>query len=117
VKSERGEYQMNIAELVGKKAIRTKPMQIREKEEIMAFTGMRLPKYDYSYTTEPIEILKVTDNHIVYKSNHFEGKFLLDNRWIDNNWEDYSKLLKTDNNCGVSDEIIQEINDLDKDVD
>jgi hypothetical protein len=105
---------MNIAELVGKKAIRIKPLQIREKEEIMPFTGRRLPKYDYSYTAEPIEILKVTDNHIVYKNNYFEDKLLLDNRWIDDNWEDYDRLIEINDNCGLSDKIIQEINELHK---
>ena len=84
---------MKPEELIGKLAIRTNPP--RELG-------------DYSYTSEPIRIIKVTKNHIVYdhvgtlEENIFEDKtYILDKRWIDDNWEDYNELIGEDNTIGT----------------
>ncbi len=86
---------MKATELIGKLAIRTKPV-------FLGFEGLR-ENCDYSYTTTPIRILKVTDNHIIY--NHVgtseekifgKKKHILNLRWLDNNWTDYNKLMKLD---------------------
>ena len=85
---------MKARDLIGKLAIRTNPIILGEN----FITGKA--NYDYSYTTSPIKILKVTDNHIVYnysgtsEEKIFEGQYILDKRWIDDNWEDYEKLMK-----------------------
>lgn len=74
---------MNTNKLIGKWAIRTKPM-IYEN-------GVK----DWSYTDDPVFILKVDDSHILYKHYLLENKepYILDNRWNDNNWIDYKKLV------------------------
>lgn len=87
---------MKANKLIGRLAIRTKPVSYGRNN----FTGEE--NRDYSYTSEPIHILKVTDNHIVYDYNGtnneiFEGKHILNNRWLDDNWIDYEKLMKNDN--------------------
>ena len=76
---------MKPEQLIGKLAIRTQPPK-----------GLD----DYSYTTETIRIIKVTENHIVYdhvgtlEEKIFEDKkYILDKRWIDDNWEDYNELI------------------------
>ena len=74
---------MKASELVGKRAIRTKPVDLGNGSK------------DYSYTTSPIEIVKVTDNHIVHKYKMFgeEHVSILGERWMDNNWIDYNELI------------------------
>jgi len=85
---------MELKKLEGKLAIRKEPI----------FLGLddmtRKKNYDYSFTTSPIKILKVTDNHIVYnyegtKEEKFFGKepSILNKRWIDYNWIDYEELV------------------------
>lgn len=77
---------MNIKEMVGKKAIRTAPINYGN--------GCK----DYSYTEEGLLILNVTNNHIVVENT--EGgilknrRHILDSRWIDDNWEDYDELMR-----------------------
>ena len=86
---------MEAKNLIGKLAIRKKPIKLG----ICDFTGEC--NYDYSYTTSPIRILKVTDEHIIYnhKATDEESIFgdkvcILDSRWNDDNWTDYEKLIK-----------------------
>ena len=76
--------------LIGRLAIRTKPVNCG--------VGVK----DYSYTTEPIKILKITDSHIVYsheetKEEPIFGKkiHILDSRWLDDNWIDYDELIES----------------------
>jgi len=76
---------MEAKDLVGKLAIRTGPVAYG----------------DWSYTTSPIKIVKVTDAHIVvsYEGTD-EGKifdtdlFILNTHWLDDKWTDYEKLIK-----------------------
>lgn len=71
---------MNIRELIGKMAIRTKPTK----------SG------DYSYTNSGIKILKVTDTHILHQCNYSKDNIniLINDRWDDDCWEDYDKLME-----------------------
>lgn len=85
---------MKVMNLIGKLAIRTKPICYGRDD----FSLEKIK--DYSYTTEPIHILKVTDSHIIYnyQRTNQEGIFgcktyLLDSRWNDNNWIDYEELM------------------------
>ena len=76
---------MNINELVGKKAIRTGPVDLGNGRK------------DYSYGTEPLLILAVTEHHVVveYVESFMKGKrHILDSRWNDENWDDYNELMK-----------------------
>ena len=76
---------MNVKELIGKKAIRTGPVSYGNGRE------------DYSYTTDSLLILAVTDTHIVYEhtDSMFKGRrSILDKRWLDDNWGDYDELMK-----------------------
>lgn len=77
---------MKANELIGKKAIRTGPTCYG----------------DYSYTTEPLLIVKVTENHILTKypeENMFskitkdDRPHILNKRWNDDNWTDYDELM------------------------
>ena len=74
---------MKASELVGKNAIRTK---------CTAYG-------DYSYTDNPIHILKVTTDHILYTYLGNEAKIfgdevnILNNRWVDDCWTDYDELI------------------------
>ncbi len=86
---------MKAIELVGKLAIRTNPIKLG-RDFITEENN-----YDYSYTNEPIRILKVTDNHILttHKGTKLEKIFrndihILDKRWNDDNWTDYEELIK-----------------------
>ncbi len=76
---------MEAKDLVGKLAIRT----------------FRTNSRDWSYTSSPINILKVTKNHIMF--NHIgtreEGIFgdevrILNHEYLDKCWADYKKLVK-----------------------
>jgi hypothetical protein len=74
------ERRMKAEELVGRLAIRTDP-----------YLG-----YDWSYTDEPVFIIKVTKNRIVYRHDNnkiFKGRYTLDKGWLDNNWTDYEDLI------------------------
>lgn len=86
---------MEAKKLIGKLAIRTKPIILGRNN----FTGKEC--YDFSYTTSPIRILKVTENHILMTSKSIgdekifvEDIHILDRRWVDDNWEDYEELIK-----------------------
>jgi len=74
---------MRAKELVGKMAIRTAPVQYGNGNQ------------DFSYTSDPIEIAKVTENHIVYNREMFgeQHTSILNNRWLDDNWTDYVELM------------------------
>jgi hypothetical protein len=67
---------MKANELVGKEVLRTNPADIGNGY------------HDYSYTSNPIKILKVTDFHIYYQSDYgFDS--ILNIRWLDDNWIEY----------------------------
>ncbi len=70
--------------LVGKKAIRTKPVKLGNGS------------YDYSYTDSPITILAVTDSHIVCRSGwcNSRDRHILDARWVDDGWTSYDGLME-----------------------
>jgi hypothetical protein len=78
---------MKASDLIGKNAIRTKPMNIGD--------GVQ----DYSHNRSPIHIVNATDSHIVYEYLEEYDKFLsgkkriLDCRWCDDNWIDLEFLL------------------------
>ena len=85
---------MKANKLINKLAIRTRPVKLG----INSITGEIL--YDYSFTTSPIRILKVAENHIVYDLKNTseevifgERTLVLDDRWIDDNWTDYEELI------------------------
>ena len=85
---------MKAKDLIGKLAIRTKPVVVNDG-------GVK----DYSYTTTPIHITNVTDNHIVYdlegtKEESIYGKntYILNSIWLDDNWEDYENLINPKKN-------------------
>lgn len=77
---------MNVKQLIGQNAIRTKP----------TING------DHSYSNEPLLILNVTENHIIYI--HLENSWwaksfsneprILDLKWMDDNWINYDKLIE-----------------------
>ena len=76
---------MKASELVGKLAIRTE----------------RTKSGDGSYTTEPLNILKVTGKHIIYNHIGTREEFMfgdkihiLHGEWLDDNWIDYNELIK-----------------------
>jgi hypothetical protein len=83
-------------ELVGRNAIRTKPI-------IGSDEG-------WGYCTNPMKILAATEYHIVCERNRM--KFLLDSRYIDNCWTDYEELMKLADkeHVEVLQNIIQQIN-------
>lgn len=83
-----------LKNLEGKLAIRTKPVNLGKN-----FIGEYC--YDYSYTSSPVRILKVTESHIVYdrvgtgeEKIFGNKKSILDKRWIDDNWTSYDELLE-----------------------
>ena len=86
---------MEAINLIGKLAVRTKPVIIGRDD--LTLEEIK----DYSYISEPIKILKVTESHIIYSfkdtkdENLFgENPHLLDERWNDKNWVDYKELIK-----------------------
>lgn len=91
-------------ELIGKKAIRTNPCELRSAEEcsggLFGDVGIGLARHDYSFSSSPIIILVATENHIVYSRTEDEQKIfgnkpsVLDRRWCDDNWTDYDELMK-----------------------
>ena len=102
---------MYATELIGKKAIRTRPCSLSIKGEddspLMGLMGMATrtgARYDYSHTSEPLIILAATESHIITKrlDDSFivkmsDGKnkpHILDCRWCDDNWTDYDELMK-----------------------
>jgi hypothetical protein len=92
-------------QLIGKKAIRTKPGILSPADDIgdiPSFFGIgtRKATLDYSFSERPILILAATESHIVFKFCNREertygaDKHILDNRWCDENWTDYDELMK-----------------------
>lgn len=76
---------MNAKELIGKKAIRTAPVDLKNGRK------------DYSYNNEGLLVLAVTGTHLVVE--HVESfakgsRHILDSRWLDDNWGDYDELMK-----------------------
>lgn len=87
---------MHPSELIGKQAIRTKPVKDGYVEQ--GFMGMTMePRMDRRYTTSPVTILAVTESHMVCEwKGEFSGtvhRDILDHRFVDNNWTDYDVLL------------------------
>ena len=88
---------MNAKELIGKKAIREKPIL---KEEVVSsdlyIIGSRVQSVpDYTYCVEPEKIINATDHHVVIEREVF-GKphtMLLDERYCDDAWTDYDELI------------------------
>lgn len=81
---------MKASQLVGKLAVRTAPVNLGTNPINLWVSASK----DFSYITEPIRIVKVTDSHIVYKSGNSERLNLMDSRYIDDNWTDYEELVK-----------------------
>lgn len=84
-----------LKKLEGKLAIRKKPIILGDN-----IWGNK--NYDYSYTSSPIKIVKVTENHLLTshegtKEEKIFGKdiHILDKRWIDDNWIDYEELIRS----------------------
>ena len=88
-------------QLIGKLAVRTKPVDYGERDSF--FGGTKTKIEDYSFSSSPIKIMGATENHIIYKYVKSEEKLfgeeirLLDHRWIDNNWTNYEELLELAN--------------------
>jgi hypothetical protein len=92
---------MNVKELVGKRALRTKGVEVTRN-------GFGFDKpykdIDKSYMREPIRIHKVTDSHIVFTycddhpvSKDWNTKLrIATNEYIDDNWVDYDELINCD---------------------
>jgi len=98
---------MYATQLIGKKAIRTKPCEWDRNPSPFDMgmgigTEIKTKSHDYSYSDEPLFILAATENHIIYK--HPDGSFnakhlsdkthILNCRWCDDNWADYDELMK-----------------------
>ncbi|WP_206460412.1 hypothetical protein [Anaerovorax sp. IOR16] len=94
---------MNAKELIGKEAIRTAPIM----EERTVSNGMiafgetikHIPNYHFCETH--VLIVNATDNHVVVKVKGLFNKKdydeieprILDCRFCDDNWTDYSQLI------------------------
>ena len=86
----KGGFKMNAKELVGKRAIRTKPVMLENGS------------FCRSYTDDYVTIIKATDSHIIYK---WSDKFLkvcqtanddiniMSYEYCDENWIDYDELI------------------------
>lgn len=89
---------MHPSQLIGKKAVRTKPV-VRVSISIL---GAVQENKDNSFTTEPIRILAVTEGHIIYQYSEDTPmgridkgeKRLLNSDYLDNHWTDYDELMK-----------------------
>ncbi len=78
-----GKFDVDIEDLIGRKIIRTKPIPVLKE-------GNRIVP-DWSYTTEPVELIGVSESHLTIKSEEMEMK-LLRLRWDDGNWRNYEKV-------------------------
>ena len=88
---------MRATELIGKRAIRTKPI-IRERVVGGYISGGTVyNEKDYSYTDSPSKIVNATDTHIVAMrkgiGDNKEFRVILDCRFCDNNWIDFDELV------------------------
>ena len=88
---------MNAKELIGKNAIREKPIKKAEVVSSGLYTiGSRVQSIpDYTYCVEPAKIINATDHHVVIEREVF-GKIhmmLLDERYCDDAWTDYDELI------------------------
>lgn len=73
---------MKLKNLIGKKAIRNKPIKTISNYQVN----------DYSFTETPAKILKVDDNYVVIKTKNNKPLALLSETWDDGNWENYEKI-------------------------
>lgn len=86
-------------ELIGKKAIRTKPC-VLNPVKVGVFGMPESETLDYSYTRDPIVIVAATENHVLFKrvdslfKEDADKISILDCRWVDGNWTDYDDILK-----------------------
>ncbi len=90
---------MNAKELIGKTALREKPIQT----QVMTGGGSKIETIpEYRYCTNPVKIVAATDHHIIieFEINKLFSKeglatkqIILDERFCDDNWTDYNKLI------------------------
>lgn len=86
-------------ELIGKKAIRTKPC-ILSPARVGMFGMPEAESLDYSYSHDPILIVAATENHVLFKrvnplfKEDTDKVSVLDCRWVDGNWTSYDDLIK-----------------------
>lgn len=72
---------MNAKDLIGKRALRTKPVDYKNGH------------HDWSYTGgSPVTIVNVTESHITIRNIH--GLNVLDSRWNDDNWQEYEAIVQ-----------------------
>lgn len=65
--------------LIGKKAIRTKPVDLQNGNK------------DWSWSSgSGVVIVNVTDTHVYITDNHSDKPYALDSRWLDGNWAEYT---------------------------
>jgi hypothetical protein len=84
---------MRPQELIGKRAIRTKPVSYGDY-------------LDNSFSVNPIRIIKVTNDYILYEYCAFPGlAALLDEKWLDDNWADYDEWVESLSNAGENLEV------------
>ena len=84
---------MKATELIGRRAIRTKPIEMN-RESSSLFPAKN--SLDYSYTQQPIDILYATDSHIVYDYENYKQERenrILSCQFCDDNWIDYDELM------------------------
>lgn len=92
---------MNAKELIGKRAIREKPMMYKEKVSGSGLTYFSVRESivempDYALCTEPVKIINATDHHIVCERRSILGEAriqVLDERYCDDAWTDYDELI------------------------
>lgn len=51
---------------------------------------------DYSFIGDKIKVLSLDSKHIRCASNKI-GRFVLDERWLDDNWKEYEEMIDIDN--------------------
>lgn len=112
---------MYANQLIGKRAIRNKPVKLREEGEGgFGFVGVQTATYDYSYTSEPILILAATESHIVYQyagrdlAILGEEKRILNCRYCDDGWANYDELMELAEESNMK--LMQETNEIIKEV-
>lgn len=96
---------MNAKNLIGKMALREKPIEKQIMTGgILSFGGPSVSTIpDYSYCTDPVKIVAATEHHIVIEQE-MDNVFsqdgpstkttILDERFCDDNWADYVKLIE-----------------------
>ena len=94
---------MYAKDLIGKTCIREKPViktryaQRGGRTYLMFGSGEeKIEEPDYTYCSEPVNIIAATDHNIVCEVKSIVGKpyiVNLDERYCDDNWVDYDALL------------------------